>query len=180
MSEWLTLYRGRWVLLREQIQRHWRSLTLREKRMVAGTGLIVGGALIWLLLIEPPLKKLDYWQVETPKLRSQAAALELLLREVSSPPAGQGLEQSLQQALDASGLAGHYRLQSVEGEWLLTFEEAPADAAISWLLSSPVQFSLEVVEARLQRASEVKVDDTAGTLSGTVRMDQAQGAKEAS
>jgi general secretion pathway protein M len=180
MSEWLALYRGRWVQLRQQIERHWRSLTSREKRMVAGTALILGGVLIWLLLIEPPLKKLDFWQSETPKLRSQAAALELLLREVASPPAGQSLEQSLQQSLDASGLAGHYRLQAVAGAWQLTFEEAAADAAISWLLSSPVQFSLEVVEARLQRASEVKVDDTAGTLSGTVRMDQAQGAKEAS
>jgi general secretion pathway protein M len=32
----------------------------------------------------------------------------------------------------------------------------------------------------LQRADAAKVDDTAGTLSGTVRMDQALGAKEAS
>jgi general secretion pathway protein M len=48
------------------------------------------------------------------------------------------------------------------------------------MLSSPGQFSLQVIEARLQRANEGNTDVTAGTLSGTVRMDQALGAKEAS
>ncbi|MNR63547.1 hypothetical protein D3C85_1858910 [compost metagenome] len=54
---------------------------------------------------------------------------------------------------------------------------------INWLLVNPRQFSLEVIEARLQRSAPANpdnLDNTAGTLSGTVRMDQAQGAKEAS
>ncbi|MEO6678339.1 MAG: type II secretion system protein GspM [Pseudomonas sp.] len=168
------------VLFRSRARVLWQALALREKRMVAGTALVLGGLLTWLLLIQPPLKKIDYWQAETPKLRSQNEALELLLREVATPPAGQNLEQSLQQTLDASGLAGHYQLQAVDAAWQLTFEDAPADAVIGWLVGNPRQFSLEVVEARLQRAGAARADDTAGTLSGTVRMDQALGAKEAS
>ncbi|MPQ72027.1 type II secretion system protein M, partial [Pseudomonas sp. MWU12-2323] len=46
--------------------------------------------------------------------------------------------------------------------------------------STPAQLSLQVVEARLQRADNASTEVTAGTLSGTVRMDQALGAKEAS
>lgn len=168
------------IQLRARARQFWQGLALREKRMVGGTALVLGGLLTWLLLIQPPLKKIEYWQAETPKLRSQSEALELLLREVATPPAGQTLEQSLQQTLDASGLAGHYRLQALDSAWQLTFEDAPADGVIGWLLGNPRQFSLEVVEARLQRAGDAPADDTAGTLSGTVRMDQAQGAKEAS
>ncbi|TKW70297.1 MAG: type II secretion system protein M, partial [Bradyrhizobium icense] len=79
------------------------------------------------------------------------------------------------------GLAGHYQLQAAEdGAWQLNVDAAPADALLDWLLSQPSQLSLQVVEAQLQRANETSTDVTAGTLSGTVRMDQAQGAKEAS
>lgn len=168
------------ILFRARSRAIWQGLARREKRMVAGTALVLGGLLTWLLLIQPSLKKIDYWQAETPKLRSQNEALEGLLREVATPPAGHNLEQSLQQTLDASGLAGHYQLQAADTAWQLTFADAPADAVIAWLLGNPRQFSLEVVEARLQRAGAAGADDTAGTLSGTVRMDQALGAKEAS
>ncbi|MFW0758576.1 type II secretion system protein GspM [Pseudomonas sp. H11T01] len=172
--------RARWQHFNGRARVIWQGLALREKRMVAGTALVLGGLLIWLLLIQPPLKKIDYWQAETPKLRAQTEALDVLLREVATPPAGQNLEQSLQQTLDASGLAGRYKLQPEGAAWRLTFEDAPADAVIGWLLGNPRQFSLEVVEARLQRADNPSTEVTAGTLSGTVRMDQAQGAKEAS
>lgn len=158
----------------------WQGLSLREKRMVMSTALLLGGLLTWLVLIQPPLKKIEYWQAETPKLRAQTQALELLLREVPTADASQNPEQRLRHSLDAAGLGAHYQLKALSAGWQLTFEDAPADAVMGWLLSYPTQFSLEVVEARLQRAGEAKTDDTAGTLSGTVRMDQALGAKEAS
>ena len=176
----LTFWRGQWQHFNARARVFWRGLSMREKSMLAGTAVLLGALLSWLVLIQPPLKKLDYWQAETPKLRAQVEALELLLREVSMPISGQPLEPALRQSLDARGLAGNYQLKPLESGWQLTFEAAPADAVIGWLVSHPRQFSLEVVEARLQRANEAKADDTAGTLSGTVRMDQALGAKEAS
>lgn len=176
----LTRWRGHWQHFNARAQGLWRGLSLREKRMVAGTALLLVGLLSWLVLIQPPLKKLDYWQAETPKLRAQTQALDVLLREVPMATADQLLEPALRHSLDARGLAGRYQLQPLESGWQLTFEAAPADAVIGWLVSHPRQFSLEVVEASLQRANEAKADDTAGTLSGTVRMDQAFGAKEAS
>ncbi|QYY84486.1 type II secretion system protein GspM [Pseudomonas germanica] len=177
----LALYRAKWQRFNAQVQARWQPLALREKRMVGGMAVALVGLLLWVALIQPPLKKIAYWEAETPKLRAQTEALEVLLREVSVRPAGQSVAQSLEQTLQASGLAGHYQLQAGKaGAWQLTFDAAPADAVLDWLLSNPAQHSLQVVEARLQRADNPSTEVTAGTLSGTVRMDQALGAKEAS
>jgi general secretion pathway protein M len=177
----LASYRGRWQRVRRQSEARWQALAPREKRLVGGMAAALLGLLLWVALIQPALQKIAYWQAETPKLRAQSEALEVLLREVRVRPAGQPLELSLQQTLQASGLAEHCQLQAGQGgAWELRFEGAPADAMLDWLLSTPRQFSLQVVEARLQRADTASADDTAGTLSGTVRMDQALGAKEAS
>lgn len=80
--------------------------------MVGGMAVALVGLLLWVALIQPPLKKIAYWEAETPKLRAQTEALEVLLREVSVRPAGQSVAQSLEQTLQASGLAGHYQLQA--------------------------------------------------------------------
>ncbi|WDU65493.1 type II secretion system protein GspM [Pseudomonas poae] len=164
--------------LRSQSQVFWNGLALREKRLLVGAGLVLASLLTWLVLVQPALKKIDYWQAETPKLRSQAQALLVLLQGVGAPRHAD--EAALHQALDGAGLQGHYQLQALEpGGWRLTFDNAPADAVVGWLLGNPRSFSLEVSEARLQRAVDA-VDSSAGTVSGTVRMDQALGAKEAS
>ena len=165
----LAIYRARWQRFNSQLQARWQPLALREKRMVGGMAIAVIGLLVWVALIQPP------------KLRAQTQALEVVLRDVSVRSDGQSLGQSLEQSLQASGLAGHYQLQVADAcSWQLTFDVAPADAVLDWLLSHPAQLSLQVVEARLQRADAATTEVTAGTLSGTVRMDQALGAKEAS
>ncbi|SMQ24183.1 general secretion pathway protein M [Pseudomonas helmanticensis] len=177
----LAVYRARWQRFNAQLQARWQPLALREKRMIAVMAIALLSLLVWVALIQPPLKKIAYWQAESPKLRAQTEALEVLLRDVVVRPDGQGVGASLEQTLQASGLGGHYQLQAADGgAWQLSFDAAPADALLDWLLSQPSQLSLQVVEARLQRADNASTEVTAGTLSGTVRMDQALGAKEAS
>ncbi|SDR29124.1 general secretion pathway protein M [Pseudomonas grimontii] len=169
---------NRWLRLRTQAQVFWGGLALREKRLLIGAGLVLASLLTWLVLVQPALKKIAYWQAETPKLRAQAEALQVMLQDVAAPR--QADEAVLRQALEGAGLQGHYQVQALEaGGWRLTFDNAPADAVVGWLLGNPRSFSLEVSEARLQRAANA-VDNSAGTVSGTVRMDQALGAKEAS
>lgn len=183
----LALYRQRWQQRRSQALLAWGGLSVREKRLVAGCALVLAGLLLWAVMIAPALKKIDYWQVETPKLRAQAQTLETLLHEAgidAQRPTEQSQEQLLRQTLDDAGLKDRYQLQQHDQaglqSWQLTFEQAPADAMVGWLLGTPRQFSLHVVEASLQRAEEAPTQDSAGTLSGVVRMDQAQDAKEAS
>ncbi|MBD0682989.1 MULTISPECIES: type II secretion system protein GspM [unclassified Pseudomonas] len=175
---------ARWQHLRAGWRMRWQGLATRERRAVTLAALVLGSGLAWLTLIEPPLKTIAYWQAETPKLRSQTEALEVLLRDIGGPARGEPLDVALRHSLEASGLGEHYQLQppGVEATetWQLTFTDAPADGVIDWLLGNPRQFSLEVTEARLHRTAPANSAQTPGTLSGTVRMNQASSAKEAS
>lgn len=164
-----------------QVRSAWKGLAPRERHAVAGTGLLLVALFVWMGLVQPPLKAIDYWQSETPKLRSQAQALADLLPPLNSADDRQSLPQRLQQSLDSSGLQGSVKLSSIDPHtWQLNFDQAPAAAVMGWLLRQPARFSLEVVEARLQRTGAAQPDHSAGTVSGTVRMNQALGAKEAS
>jgi general secretion pathway protein M len=179
-------YRARWQQFAGRARGAWQGLAIREQRLLLGSALAGGAWLMWLLLIQPPLQQIDFWQAETPRLRSQTAALEALLRDVAAPSDRQDLPLGLRQSLDAAGLSGRYQLQAPGAQssiWQVTFDQAPAEAVIGWLLGYPRQVSLQVIEARLQRSGATPVEHTAGatgTLSGSVRMDQAQSAKEAS
>jgi len=82
----VALLRVRWQILYTRCRTFWQGLAAREQRAVALTALVLGGFVVWLALIEPPLKTIAYWQAETPKLRSQTEALEVLLRDVSVLP----------------------------------------------------------------------------------------------
>ncbi|HAA39998.1 MAG TPA: general secretion pathway protein GspM, partial [Pseudomonas sp.] len=57
---------NRWLRLRTQAQVFWSGLALREKRLLIGAGLVLASLLTWLVLVQPALKKIDYWQAETP------------------------------------------------------------------------------------------------------------------
>ena len=73
---------NKWRRLRSQAQAFWSGLALREQRMLSGAGLVLASLLTWLVLIQPPLKKIAYWQAETPKLRAQADTLHALLQGI--------------------------------------------------------------------------------------------------
>lgn len=178
-------YLRKWQSARVQATTYWQSLSLKEKRLLSGGGVLLLCTLSWLAPIQPALKSIDHWQAELPRLRSQAAAVQALLKDVQAPTAiaGNQLEQALRQSLEATALAGHYQLQAPQGpagHWQLSFTDAPAALAMNWLLDSSRRFSLSVSEARLQRIDALDQDETAGQISGIVRMDQAPGAKESS
>jgi len=42
--------------------------------MLSGAAVFLASLLVWLSLIQPALKSIDYWQAETPKLRAQSQA----------------------------------------------------------------------------------------------------------
>ncbi|KPW21329.1 type II secretion system protein GspM [Pseudomonas cannabina] len=175
----------RWHLLGLRIRLAWRDLSRRERRVTGGGVLLLSGLLVWWLLIQPPLNRIAYWSAEIPRLRSQNEALDSVLQQVSTPPLradDQDEEQALRRSLEARGLLQHCRIEAstqgtVQG-WHLTFEQAPADAMIDWLLEQPQVFSLHVMDARLQRAGAANAQDSAGSLSGVVRMEKAPSARE--
>ena len=62
----LAPYRARWSRLRAQALGHWNGLALREKRLLGATALGLLGLLLWLLLIQPPLKTVSYTHLTLP------------------------------------------------------------------------------------------------------------------
>ena len=179
-SATLNRVKTRWVFWRGRAAVAWSGLTRRERQLLAGAALMFCGLLVWLVLIQPPLQTIAYWQTELPKLRTQNQTLEGLLQQVPTPRSratGQSLEHALRASLDEAGLEGRYQLQTESGNrasaWQLTFDSAPADGVMRWLLEQPGQLSLQVIEARLQRADALSAQVSAGRLSGMVSMDQA-------
>lgn len=156
----------------------WHGLAPRERRAVGLVGVVLATALTWLTLVEPALAKIDHWQAETPKLRSQAQALSELLAQAPQTPnqPTQDIEP-LHQSLADAGLAQCCTLQAADAGWQLTWQQAPAEAALDWLTRVPPQHALQVSAAHLQR--DPQPDPAASsTLSGTLRLDHALGAKE--
>ena len=163
----------------KRLQPWWQGLSLRERRTVLLGAALLGSTLWWLLLVQPALSRIAHWEVETPKLRSQAQALDSLLASTPLPPDPAQQAPALRHSLEAAGLGGHYQLHTEQGSWQLELQHAPAEIATGWLLTAPAQLGLTVMHSRLQR-DPLADPSAAASFSGIVRLDQALGAKESS
>ncbi|RML93610.1 putative proteinral secretion pathway protein GspM [Pseudomonas savastanoi pv. glycinea] len=178
-------YVDRWRRLSGRVRVARAGLSIRETRLLSIGALVLCCLVTWLLMVQPALKKITYWQAQNPVLSAQAETLETLLKQVRVPQRRTGpqdLQPALQRSLEAFGLWSYCQLEQdgegAEHRWQLAFDHAPADAVIGWLLEQPQLFSLHIKDASLQRAGE-DAQDLTGHLSGVVRMDQAPSAKEA-
>ena len=163
---------------RTQGRQRWQALAPRERRAVALTAGLLAALFCWQVLIAPALASIAHWEAETPKLRSQAQALDALLAQRAvTPPVD--LELALGQSLTQAGLQNQSRLARMDGAWQLDWQHAPGEAAVAWLQQVPARLGLSIGQLMLQRDAD---HAPAGpvTFSGTLRMDQAPGAKDPS
>ncbi|WP_312341227.1 type II secretion system protein GspM [Stutzerimonas nitrititolerans] len=182
-SGFVDLQLARWRNRRGQLVAHWQRLAARERRVLTVAALGLAALFAWVGLINPPLKSIAHWQAELPRLRSQSAALEEVLREVAPANAEPAdLSQRLRQSLDGSSLAGHYRLaettENLPGPLRLQFIGAPAGPLMAWLQHTASAMSLTIAEAHLHRVGDTNTHDPVATVSGNVRLEPAQTAKE--
>ena len=155
--------KARLATLRAQGRQRWQALAARERRAVALGGGLLGVLFCWQVLVQPALARIDHWQAETPKLRGQAQALDALLGErLAQRPADIAL--ALRQSLEQAGLQEHSQL------------DAEGDA---WLQSVPPRLGLDTGQLALRRDPAAEPGSPV-TFSGTLRMDQAHGAKDPS
>lgn len=170
--------KARLLAAQAQGRQRWQALAPRERRVVALAAALLCTFLGWQLLIAPALARIDYWAAETPKLRSQAQALETLLaqHQVARPA---DITGALRQSLEQAGLGPHSHLAAEGSGSQLSWQQAPAEAAMAWLQGVPPGLGLHIGELSLQRDGDA---ESAGpvTFSGTLRMDQAPGAKDPS
>jgi len=158
----------------------YRALAPRERRLVSAAGLLLGAALVFVTLIEPPLNTLRKLQAELPALRGQAATVADLtaqaaaLRHKSTAPAGAIPDAAeLGASLERAGLSAElWTLGKPEAGpgVLLTLTQAPSSALLRWLDGAARDWGLAVKEVQLTRAANVNGRPLPGLVNGKVSL----------
>jgi general secretion pathway protein M len=135
----------------------WAALGAREQRLVVVAAVLIGGALIWALAIQPALRTLRSAPQEQARLDAQWQAMQREAAEATrlraAPPLASGLAvQALQGATDRMGPAGRLSLQGDRA--VLTLTNASPEALQQWLAEARRGARARPVEARLS-ASEL-------------------------
>ncbi len=165
----------------------YQALAPRERRLVAAAGLLLGAALVYVSLIEPPLNALRKLQAELPALRGQAATVADLtaqataLRRKSAAPAGAMPEPAeIAASLERAGLPSDlWTLDAAESgaELQLTLKQAPSSALLRWLDGAARDWSLAVKQVDLTRAANVNGRPLPGLVNGKITLAPPQAAQ---
>ena len=139
------------------LQAHWRGLAAREQSMLMAVAALIALALVWLMLLAPPLRTLS--QAESQQ-RSLNAQLEKMLglqqqaKTLQAQPkirrdeALRALEASVQQRLGSSA-----QLNVVGDRVTLTLTAVSAAALAEWLAQARINAHVVPSEAALRRSA---------------------------
>ena len=140
-----------------QLRERWAIATLREKRLMRSAGLLVGLALVWWLLVAPPLRTFTHGQAEQQKLdmqwqkiqnlQMQAVALQALPK-LSRDDALRALEATVKQQFGTSA-----QLSVLGDNATLTLRNTPALELAQWLPQARLNARAIPSEARLMRSN---------------------------
>lgn len=164
----------------------WQALAPRERRLVQCAGAVLGAALVWTLLIEPPLKTLNQYRDELPKLRAQAAQVadltaqaDLLRRRAPAASSAMPAAEELAASLARAGLsAEQWKLEPAEGKspaLVLIVRQAPSSVLMNWLDGASRDWGLTVAGAELERAANPHGRPLPGLVNGRVTLAPAAG-----
>ena len=158
------------------LQTRWAAASPRERRLTGGAAILVGLALVWWLLVAPPLRTLTHWQAEQGKLevqwqkmqdlRAEAAALQALPK-ISRDDALRALDAAVKQHLGASA-----QLSVLGDSATVTLRNTPANALAEWLPQVRVNARAIPSEARLQRSNANPAGQAAWSGSIVMRLPQ--------
>ncbi|MFD4839001.1 type II secretion system protein GspM [Achromobacter sp. NPDC058515] len=161
-------------------RQRYQALAPRERRLVAGAALLLGAALAFVMLIEPPLNTVGKLQAELPALRAQAAAVADLtaqaaaLRQRSATPVGaMPGKGELAASLERAGLpAGQWSLGEAEagGGVELSLNQAPSSALLRWLDGAGRDWGLAITQVDLRRAANANGRPLPGLVNGKVTL----------
>lgn len=155
----------------------YQALAPRERRLVAGAALLLGAAIVFVSLIEPPLNTVRKLHTELPDLRAQAATVADLttqaaaLRQRSVALAGaMPSRPELSASLERAGLpAGQWTLADADsGGVELSLEQAPASALMRWLDGAGRDWGLAIAHVDLARAANANGRPMPGLVNGKV------------
>lgn len=139
------------------LRERWKAASPREQRLVRSAGVLMGLALVWWLLVAPPLRTLTQGKAEQHKLnvqrqkmqnlRLQAAALQALPK-ISREDAVRALDAAVKQQLGATA-----QLSVLGDSATVTLRSTPAYALAQWLPQARMNARAIPSEARLTRSN---------------------------
>ncbi|MBC7608498.1 MAG: type II secretion system protein M [Polaromonas sp.] len=138
-----------------QLQVRWRALDAREQTLVGSAVILVGLALLWWLLIAPPLRILSQADAQQRSLDAQLQKMQGLQAQaqalISQPKinrddALRALEASVKQRLGASA-----QFNTVGDRVSVTLRNTPAEALAQWLTQARVNARAIPADVRLTR-----------------------------
>lgn len=139
------------------LQARWQTLVARERALLAGAAGLVGLAVVWWVLVAPPLRtlrqadalqrSLDAQSQKMQALQAQAQALQSLPK-LSRDDALRALDASVKQRLGPSA-----QLNVLGDRVTVTLKNTPADALAQWLVQARVSARAVPSEARLVRSA---------------------------
>ena len=148
-------------------QVRWQTLGAREQALLRGAAGVVGLALVWWVLIAPPLRtlrqadalqrSLDLQAQKMQALQAQALALQSQPK-LSRDDALRALEASIKQRLGPGA-----QLNVLGDRVTVTLKSTPADALAQWLMQARVNARAIPSEARLVRSTNPATPEVPGS-----------------
>lgn len=161
-------------------RQRYQALAPRERRLVTGAFALLGAAIAFVALIEPPLNTVRKQQAELPALRTQAASVADLTSQARSlrqrsaaPAASMPTPAELGASLERAGLpAGMWALgQPESGAGVqLTLNQAPSSALLRWLDGAGRDWGLATQKVDLTRAANPNGRPLPGLVNGQVTL----------
>ncbi|WP_050449743.1 type II secretion system protein GspM [Achromobacter spanius] len=157
-----------------------QALAPRERRLVTAAGALLGVAMVFVTLIEPPLNTMRKLHTELPLLRGQAAAVADLtaqaraLRQRSAAPvASLPTPAEVSTSLERAGLpAAMWTLDAPESGkgLLLRLNQAPSSALLPWLDGAGQDWGLSTQQVELTRATNPNGRPLPGLVNGHITL----------
>ena len=156
------------------------ALAPRERRLVTVAGAVLGTAVVFVTLIEPPLNTVRKLHAELPALRGQAASVADLTSQARALRQGSGSRAvvaptpaELGASLERAGLpATMWTLgQPESGAGMqLTLNQAPSSALLRWLDGAGRDWGLATQQVALTRATNPNGRPLPGLVNGDITL----------
>ena len=139
------------------LQARWQTLGAREQTLLRSAAAVIGLALVWWVLIAPPLRTLRQADALQRSLDTQAQKMQVLQAQALALQAQPKLSrEDALRALDASvkqRLGPSAQLNVLGDRVTVTLKSTPADALAQWLVQARVNARAIPSEARLVRSA---------------------------
>lgn len=161
-------------------RQHYLALAPRERRLVTVAAAVLGTAVVYITLIEPPLNAVRKLHAELPALRGQAASVADLTSQARALRQGSGSRAvvaptpaELGATLERAGLpATMWTLgQPESGAGMqLTLNQAPSSALLRWLDGAGRDWGLATQQVVLTRATNPNGRPLPGLVNGDITL----------